>query len=109
MRTLCSSEFEVLRCRDGVDAHSLAYLLQTEVVQNQIRSLTSGTSASHNRIRTSELAQVLIPLAKPRSATASTLHTLFNGYREASTALAINAMRLAKLRQRDAAIFGTLS
>lgn len=108
MRTLCSSEFEVLRCKDGVEAHALAYLLQTEVVQNQIRSLTSGTSASHNRIRTSELAQVLIPVAKPGSATDTALASLFDDYRAVSTALAQNALRLARLRQRDSAIFGAV-
>ena len=33
-------------------------------VQKQINSLTSGTSSSHNRIKSKDLSEVLIPLPK---------------------------------------------
>lgn len=105
MRVLCSSEFEVMRCVPGLDAYALAYLLQTDIVQNQIRSLTSGTSASHNRIRTAELSQVLVPMAKEGTGRATTLRQLTDTYRNASRALAENATLLARMRSQDAALF----
>ena len=61
-RIVCSSEFEIMKPIRELDAYTLAYLLLTDAVQSQIRSLTSGTSASHNRVRTSSLARVQIPV-----------------------------------------------
>lgn len=106
IKTLCSSEFEVMKVKDGVDAYMLAYMLQTHAVQNQIHSLTSGTSASHNRIRTSELSQVLIPLAKRETNKADLIDKLTNDYRVVLDSLAESATMLAQLRQREAEVFG---
>ena len=103
--TLCSSEFEVMSVHNGVDAYALAYMLQTEVVQQQIRSLTSGTSASHNRIRTSDLSKVVIPVAKPGTHKESLVTSVINEYRNAIESVNENAAVLAKLRQREYAIF----
>ncbi len=105
MKILCSSEFEVMRAKDGVDTYMLAYMLQTDVVQNQIRSLTSGTSASHNRIRTSELEQVLIPVAKRGTRKANIVSELVNDYRSVLNSLVLNSMTVANLRQRENEIF----
>ena len=105
MKALCSSEFEVMRAKDGVDIYMLAYMLQTDVVQNQIRSLTSGTSASHNRIRTSELEQVLIPIAKVGTRKADIVAELVNDYRRVLVSLSLNSMTVANLRQRENEIF----
>jgi hypothetical protein len=33
----------------------------------QINTLTAGTSASHNRIKTADLANILLPLPKPHT------------------------------------------
>lgn len=104
-RTLCSSEFEVMKPKDGVDAFLLAYLLMTEAVQSQIRSLTSGTSASHNRIRTSELATVLMPMPRVGSARAKQLQGIANGYRDALHLLATAAARVASLRAEEPGLF----
>lgn len=57
----CSTEFEILEPRD-VDAYLLAATLVSPAVQTQIECLTSGTSSSHNRIKDTELAEVLIPV-----------------------------------------------
>jgi len=105
VKTLCSSEFEIMKAREGVDIYTLAYLLQTEIVQNQIRSLTSGTSASHNRIRTSELGHVMIPVAKPATRKAKLLSGLARDYREALATLSISAEKLAKIRVKDHELF----
>lgn len=104
--TLCSSEFEVMRPRGAVSAHLLAYLLLTEGVQAQIRSLTSGTSASHNRIRTAELAAVQVPVPKAGSARARQLEALASAYKLALAALAEGAQKVAHLRQQESAVFG---
>jgi type I restriction-modification system DNA methylase subunit len=100
-RTLCSSEFEIMRPRSGMEAYTLAYLLQTDAVQCQIRSLTSGTSASHNRIRTSELGEVMIPIPRSGSKASATLDELAVQYRMTLKALAENAITLAKIRARE--------
>ena len=94
-----------MKARDGIDIYALAYLLQTETIQNQIRSLTSGTSASHNRIRTSELGRVMIPVAKPATRKAKLLAGLARDYREALAALSSSAAKLAKIRVKDHELF----
>lgn len=65
--TTCSNEFEILRARDGVDPYWILYMLLEGEIQDQIQSLTSGTSSSHNRIKTSELEIVRIPIPKSKA------------------------------------------
>lgn len=103
--TLCSSEFEIMMPKSTLDVHTLAYLLQTSIVQGQICSLTSGTSASHNRIRTSELSQVIIPVPKPGTAKAALIFNASSKYRDAIESLGKSSLSLAKIRVRDKDIF----
>ncbi len=105
MKALCSSEFEVMKVKDTADTYMLAYMLQTNVVQNQIRSLTSGTSASHNRIRISELEQVLIPVAKRGTKKADVIAKLANEYRSVLASLVSNSIEVANLRRIEDKIF----
>ena len=65
----CSNEFEVMRPKDGCTAPEIMLLLLAEHAQNQIRSLTSGTSSSHNRIKTPQLmsVQLVVPSKKSRA------------------------------------------
>lgn len=60
----CSAEFAILRPRkeSGVSAAALALLLRSDLVQAQVRTLTSGTSSSHNRIKPRDLNDVRIPV-----------------------------------------------
>lgn len=58
---LCSNEFEILRPRTGVSPYALAYMLMSPLVQEQINSLTAGTSASHSRVKADKLYEVQIP------------------------------------------------
>lgn len=103
--TLCSSEFEVMKPKVGLDPYSLAYLLLTDVVQRQVRSLTSGTSASHNRIRTSELASVLIPVAREGSPLAARIDAVTKQYRTAISAMNTGAADVARARASESALF----
>lgn len=59
----CSTEFEVFNPKAGFTAHEIMLLLLSDYAQKQIQSLTSGTSSSHNRIKTKGLLsiKVLIP------------------------------------------------
>jgi type I restriction-modification system DNA methylase subunit len=63
----CSPEFEILRSKAGISNYGLKLLLILPSVQMQINSLTAGTSSSHNRIKTADLANILLPLPKPHT------------------------------------------
>jgi len=58
----CSTEFEVMRAKPPFTAYELMVLLLTSYAQSQIQSLTSGTSSSHNRIKTAQLLDILLPV-----------------------------------------------
>ena len=61
-KLVCSNEFEILRAKEGIDPYILCHLLRTRIVNSQIVNLTSGTSSSHNRIKTEQLADIRLPL-----------------------------------------------
>lgn len=107
VRTLCSSEFEVMRPKPPLDAFTLAFLLQSKVVQDQIKSLTSGTSASHNRIRTSELAEVRIPIPRDNTAESKILRRVTTNYSEALQLVLRNTLTLGRLRGEEEKLFAT--
>lgn len=60
----CSTEFEVMETRDHINAYAVTLLLFSEFAQKQIQALTSGTSSSHNRIKTKQLSEILLPVPK---------------------------------------------
>lgn len=64
----CSTEFEIINSKIEISNYGLKLLLMLPSVQQQINSLTSGTSSSHNRIKTRDLGEVLIPLPKKGTA-----------------------------------------
>lgn len=103
--TLCSTEFEVMKPKNGLDPFLLAYLLLTDAVQSQVRSLTSGTSASHNRIRTSELGTVLVPLPEAGTALERRLLDLVASYRKAIEDMNAGAAKVAEAREAEQALF----
>lgn len=63
----CSPEFEVMRPLPGFTAHEIMLLLLSDFAQDQVLSLTSGTSSSHNRIKTKELLSIRLALPTPKS------------------------------------------
>jgi hypothetical protein len=79
----------------------LAYLLLTQVAQKQIVSLTSGTSSSHNRIRTTELASVLLPIPKTGSTLEKKLFSAVKEYGEAIKAITTATLSLGKIRLHE--------
>jgi len=70
----CSTEFAVMRpVKNQISPWELLLLLRSTPVQAQIRTLTSGTSSSHNRIKDRDLATVVIPVPKPGTVAAMEL------------------------------------
>ncbi len=108
-RMLCSTEFAVMKPRDVLDPYALAFLLMMGVVQNQVRSLTSGTSASHNRIKTKELAGVKIPIPVEGSPAEQRLHALVRDYRQSIESMVKETIRLASIRGAENFWQNTLS
>ena len=105
--TSCSSEFEVMRAKSGgpVTNAELAFLLQSELVQAQVQSLTSGTSSSHNRIRTSELSEVMIPIPNEGTGLHSTVRSMVRSYENAVSNISAAALALAKLSEARTDLF----
>lgn len=58
----CSTEFAVMRAKDPFTPYEIMALLLTASAQSQIQSLTSGTSSSHNRIKTEHFLNILLPI-----------------------------------------------
>ena len=63
----CSSEFEIMTSKTDLSNYALKLLLMNPSVQTQINHLTSGTSSSHNRIKSQDLANVLVPIPRLNS------------------------------------------
>lgn len=61
---VCSNEIEILRAKNDVNPYLIFKLFSLDFVQIQIESLTSGTSSSHNRIKTEQLKEIFIPYPK---------------------------------------------
>ncbi|MEO8556877.1 MAG: N-6 DNA methylase [Actinomycetota bacterium] len=104
-KILCSSEFEIMRPNADWDAYALAFLVQCGVVQDQIRSLTSGTSASHNRIRTTELARVRVPIPRKGTVQARKLANLARDYTDALRLMIENLGVLSRVRNSEEDLF----
>ena len=84
----------------NLDSYSIVFLLLIDLVQAQIRSLTSGTSASHNRIRTSDLARVRIPVPKPNSESKKRLHSTLAKYRVSIEKMIEKTWEITEIRKK---------
>jgi type I restriction-modification system DNA methylase subunit len=98
-KTLCSSEFEVMSAKKGADPYLISFLLLSNSVQSQVQSLTSGTSASHNRIKTAALSKVLLPYPKAGSNYETKLITLIKDYRIALDLMTEQTKKLSTIRE----------
>lgn len=76
----CSSEFEILNTISEISNYGIKLLLMLPSVKTQILSLTSGTSSSHNRIKTKELGSVLIPCPKKNTKLHEDFYNQLNVY-----------------------------
>ena len=94
----CSTEFEILKPLKPISPSELAFILQTKEVQGQIQKLTSGTSSSHNRIKTRELEQVVLPMPAPGTKNQTNHKKQMSDYQEALLMAQEGLSRIAKLR-----------
>ena len=83
----CSTEFEVMRAKEPFSPYEIMLLLLSTYAQSQINSLTSGTSSSHNRIKTEQLLNILLPFPKGRNRPNSSYSQLIKNYQTAHTSL----------------------
>lgn len=61
---VCSNEFEILTPKNGISPYILNIILSLDLVKKQIEALTSGTSSSHNRIKSEQLMDIKIPFPR---------------------------------------------
>jgi len=87
----CSTEFEIMNSTIELSNYAIKLLLMLPSVQNQIQSLTSGTSSSHNRIKTKDLSEVLIPLPVKNSELYNELLKKANEFEQSN--ISVNEMR----------------
>ena len=83
----CSTEFEVLRVKPEFSPFTLALLLLSSFAQNQILSLTSGTSSSHNRVKTAQLLDIRLPLPQRNTKAARSLNKVTAFFEDAQNSL----------------------
>jgi len=96
---LCSSEFEVLKPIGDLDAYGLAFMLLTDAVTAQVASLATGTSASHNRVRSEDLASVLVPVPKDGARGADRTRELIDDYRKACRQISAGILNMVRIRE----------
>lgn len=99
--TTCSNEFEVVTPKEGIDPYWVCYMLLEKVVQDQIQSLTSGTSSSHNRIKTTELEIIKIPVPKTK-ATVERMSAVTASYKKHIDSIVSSLYGINKLRRNSA-------
>jgi type I restriction-modification system DNA methylase subunit len=99
---LCSSEFEVMHPKGEWDAYSIAFLLLSPAVQKQVQALTSGTSSSHNRIKTKDLAGVRIAIPRQGTKSANLLRRQVSEYQSALRKIADGGLQISLLREQEA-------
>jgi hypothetical protein len=96
---LCSSEFEILKPIGDLDAYGLAFVLLTDAVTAQVASLATGTSASHNRVRSEDLASVLVPVPKDGARGTDRTRELIDEYRKACRQISGGILNIVRIRE----------
>ncbi|WP_024953979.1 N-6 DNA methylase [Sulfurospirillum arcachonense] len=97
--TTCSSEFEIVRAKEGIDPYWVCYMLLEPLIQDQIQSLTSGTSSSHNRIKTNELEIVKLPVPNSEKEILNT-NKIINIYKDSIENIVSSSLTIDGLRKK---------
>ena len=103
--TLCSTEFEIITPIDDTNLYEIMYLLQTDIVQKQILSLTSGTSSSHNRIKTKELMEIKVPILKESSKYYKEYKSFIKTYEKTIKNMMVENLKLSVSKKSNSHIF----
>ena len=105
VRLTCSSEFEIMNSKIHIDNYAIMMLLLSSLVQEQIQFLTSGTSSSHNRIKTKELKQVLLPIPKEETDTLIDLKETARKFKQSVEILNTTYLDLVNIRSEAARLW----
>jgi len=95
----CSSEFEILESNGKLSNYALVMLLLSETAQSQIQNLTSGTSSSHNRIKTRDLENVYLPVPRESSKKSREFKKYESEYRNCINSMIKNTWKLTLLKE----------
>jgi type I restriction-modification system DNA methylase subunit len=100
-KLLCSSEFEIIVPKGALDVYALAYLMNSKLFLKQVFDLCSGTSSSHSRVRSEQVAKIMF--AVPRVDTPLRVHfdSAVERYRSASKQLVSSLLEIADLRDEE--------
>jgi predicted RNA methylase len=90
----CSTEFEVMQAKEPFISYEIMSLLLMSYAQSQIQSLTSGTSSSHNRIKTEQLMDVLLPVPNTKKKRTLVYKHLVDNFAKAHTSLIRASIKL---------------
>ncbi|NKB17675.1 MAG: hypothetical protein HC770_05595 [Pseudanabaena sp. CRU_2_10] len=91
-----------------INNYGLKLLLSLPSVQMQINSLTAGTSSSHNRIKTADLANILLPLPKPHTSLYADWMTKVREYEQKEKAAWQTRLEMHNLKNSAIAILTDL-
>lgn len=105
-KLLCSSEFEIMKPRHDLSPYALAYILQSRPFLEQVCELTSGTSSSHNRVRTEQLAAIRIALPRLGTDERRQFDAHVEEYQDAFKSLMDGSLRVAQLRAKEMDVLG---
>ena len=95
----CSPEFEIMNSIIDINNYGIKLLLMLPSVQVQINYLTSGTSSSHNRIKSQDLSKIRIPLPKKNTTLHNKLKTIIGDYEKRN--MQLNILRLDMIKNKQ--------
>jgi predicted RNA methylase len=99
---LCSSEFEIITAKEGMDVYEIAYLMNSPIFLQQVIDFCSGTSSSHSRIRSEQLSQILVATPRRDSPLRANFDAAVERYRCACQQLASSLIEMADAREEEA-------
>jgi len=59
---IASTEFLVLKARQGTDMHFIKYLFLSPIVRTELQARATGTSGSHQRVKSRDVLDIRVPL-----------------------------------------------
>lgn len=103
-KLLCSSEFEILLPKGEFDVHALAYLMRSRLFIDQVCNLCSGTSSSHSRVRSEQVAKILFAVPRPGTERRIRFDASVDRFRQASLQLTASLIEIADIGREKMAL-----
>lgn len=103
-KLLCSSEFEIIVPKADLDVYALAYLMNSKLFLKQVCDLCSGTSSSHSRVRSEQIAKIMFTVPRSGTPLRSQFDATVDRYRLASKQLLSSLLEISVLRDEELAM-----